>query len=186
MDFPGSSAGKESACNAGNPSLIPGSGRSPGEGVGYPLWYSWASLMAQMVKNLPVTRETWVQSLGWEDSLEESMATHCRNSCLKNPHGQRSLEGYSPWGHKESDTAERLSAAHSIRDRYIYPNPQNSGHQEGSVNLDCGLWVMMHQCRFNNCSKCVMGESVHVWGQKAFQKSPQFHCEPKTTLGKSK
>ena len=53
MGFPGSSAGKESACNAEDPSLIPGSGRSPGEGRGYPLQYSWASLMAQLAKNLP-------------------------------------------------------------------------------------------------------------------------------------
>ena len=52
-DFPGSSDGKESACNAGDPSLIPGSGRSPGEGIGYPLQYPWASLVAQLVKNLP-------------------------------------------------------------------------------------------------------------------------------------
>ena len=52
MVFSGSSAGKEFICNAGDPSLIPGSGRSPGEGIGYPLQYSWASLVAQMVKNL--------------------------------------------------------------------------------------------------------------------------------------
>ena len=76
MGFPGSSVGKESACNAGNPSLIPGSGRSPGEGTGYPLQYSWASLVAQMVKNLPAVWETWVQSLSWEDPLQEGMTTH--------------------------------------------------------------------------------------------------------------
>ena len=58
--FPGSSAGKESACNAGNPRLIPGSGRSSGEGTGYPLQYSWASLVAQMVENPPAMWETWV------------------------------------------------------------------------------------------------------------------------------
>ena len=74
--FPGSSAGKESPCNAGDTSLIPGSGSSPGEGIGYPLQYSWSSLVAQMVKNLPATWETWVWSLGWEDSLEEGIATH--------------------------------------------------------------------------------------------------------------
>ena len=62
--FPGSSAGKESACNAGDPSLIPGLGRSAGEGIGYPLKYSWASLVVQKVKNLPAMRETWVRSLG--------------------------------------------------------------------------------------------------------------------------
>ena len=58
--LPGGSAGKESACNAGNPRLIPGSGRSSGEGTGYPLQYSWASLVAQMVENPPAMWETWV------------------------------------------------------------------------------------------------------------------------------
>ena len=76
MGFPGRSAGKESACNAGDPSSITGSGRFPGEGMGYPIQYSWVFLIAQMVKNLPAMQETWVQSLGWEDPLEEGMATH--------------------------------------------------------------------------------------------------------------
>ena len=74
--FPGNSAGKESACNAGDPSSIPALERSPGEGIGYPLNYSWASLLAQLVKNLPVMQKTWVRPLGWEDPLEEGMATH--------------------------------------------------------------------------------------------------------------
>ena len=76
MGFLGSSAGKESTCNARDPGLIPGSGRSPRERIGYPLQYSWASLMAQMVKNPPAVWDTWVQSLRWEDPLEEGMATH--------------------------------------------------------------------------------------------------------------
>ena len=58
MGFPGSSAGKESACNAGVPGSIPGSGRSPGEGIDYPFQYSWASLVAQMVKNPSAMQET--------------------------------------------------------------------------------------------------------------------------------
>ena len=77
--FLGSSAGKEFICNAGDPNSIPRSRRSPGEGIGYPLQYSWASLVAQMVKNPPAMWETWVPSLGWEDSLKEGlggMATH--------------------------------------------------------------------------------------------------------------
>ena len=57
---------------------IPGSERSLGEGTDYPLPYSWASLMAQMVKNLPAMWETWIQPLGWEDPLGEGMATHSR------------------------------------------------------------------------------------------------------------
>ena len=72
----GKSAGKESTCNVGDPSSIPGFGRSAGEGIGYPLQYSWISLVAQLVKNLPAMLETWVQSLGWEDSLEKGRATN--------------------------------------------------------------------------------------------------------------
>jgi len=96
--FPGSSVGKESACNVGDPSSIPGSGRSAGEQIGYPLQYSWASLVAQLVKNLPAMHETWVRSLGWKDPQ--------RRERLPTPvfwpgefHGL-----YRPWGHKESDT----------------------------------------------------------------------------------
>ena len=76
MVFLGCSVGKESACNAGGPGSIPGLGRSPGAGVGYPLQYSWASLVAQLVKNLFAMQETRVRSLGWEDPLEKEMVTH--------------------------------------------------------------------------------------------------------------
>ena len=65
VSFPGSSAGKESTCNAGDPDLIPGSGRSSGEGIGCPLQYYWA----QIVKNPPEIQETPVQFLSWEDPL---------------------------------------------------------------------------------------------------------------------
>ena len=76
--FPDSSVGKKkkSAYNAGDPSPIPGSGRSAGEGIGYPLQYSWASLVVQLVKNPPAMWETWARSLGWEDPLEKGKATH--------------------------------------------------------------------------------------------------------------
>ena len=69
----------------------------------------WASLMAQMVKNPPAMQEIWIQSLSWEDPLEEGMANPLQYSCLKNPHGQRSLMGYNLWGHKEPDMTEQLS-----------------------------------------------------------------------------
>ena len=72
-----SSVGKESTRNAGDPSSIPGLGRSAGERIGYPFQYSWASLVAQVVKNLGQWREAWVWSLGWEDPLEKGKATHC-------------------------------------------------------------------------------------------------------------
>ena len=74
--FPESSVGKESTCHAGYPGLIPGSGRSVGEGIGYPLHCSWASLVAQLVKNPTAMRETWVQSLSWEDPLEKGKDAH--------------------------------------------------------------------------------------------------------------
>ena len=66
---------------------------SPGEEIGYPLQYSWASLLAQLAKNPPAMQMTWVQSLSWEDPLEEGMATH--SSILSGEsHGQRHLAGY--------------------------------------------------------------------------------------------
>ena len=101
--FPDSSTGKESTCNAGDPSSIPRLGRSAGEGIGYPLQYSLASLVAQLVKNLPAMWDTWVRTLGWEDPLEEGR--------LPSPvfwpgefHGL-----HSPWGRKESEMTEQLS-----------------------------------------------------------------------------
>ena len=68
--FPDSSVGKESALNAGDPGSIPVSVRSAGEEIRYPVQYSWASLVAQLIKNPPAMQETWVRSLGWKDPLE--------------------------------------------------------------------------------------------------------------------
>ena len=76
MGFPDGSVGKESVRNAGDPSLIPGLRRSAGEGIGYLIQYSWASLVAQLVKNLPAIQETWVRSLGWEDPLDKGKVIH--------------------------------------------------------------------------------------------------------------
>ena len=72
----GSSGGKESACKVRGLGSIPGLGRSTAEGIGYPLQYSWVSLMAQLVNNLPAMWDTWVRSLDWEDPLEKGTATH--------------------------------------------------------------------------------------------------------------
>ena len=85
MGFTGGSAGKESACNAGEPGSIPGSGRSPREGIGYPFQYSWASLVAQVVKNSSALWETWVRSLGWEVSLKQGMVSHSSALAWKIP-----------------------------------------------------------------------------------------------------
>ena len=100
LGFPCGSTGKESACNGGDLGSIPRLGRSTGEGIGYPLLYSWASLVAQLVKNPPVLLETWIQSLGWEDLLEKGKL-HTPVSWPGEFHGL-----HSPWGRKESDTTE--------------------------------------------------------------------------------
>ena len=84
MGFPDSSVGKESTCKAGDLSLIPGLGRSPGEGIGYPLQYSWASLVAQLVKKSPARQETWVRSLGWENPPGERQGYPLQYSGLEN------------------------------------------------------------------------------------------------------
>ena len=95
--FPDSSVAKESACDSVNPGWIPGSGRSTGERIGYPLQYSWASLVAQLAKNLPAKQETKVRSLGWEDLLKKGKATHSSTLAWRIPYSP-----YSPWGRKES------------------------------------------------------------------------------------
>ena len=104
MDFPHSSVGKESACNAGDSSSIPGLRRSAEEGIGYPLKYTWASLVAQLVKNPPAMQETWVWSLGREDLLEKEKVAAAKSLQLcpilcnpidPSPPGSPSL-GFSP------------------------------------------------------------------------------------------
>ena len=105
--FPHSSVGKESTFNAGDPGLIPGLGRSPGEGIGYPLQYSWASLVAQLAKNPPAMWKTWVRSLGWEDSLEKGKATHSSILAWKIPWTVQSM-GSQRVGH------DRMTFTHSL------------------------------------------------------------------------
>ena len=85
ISFSGDSDGKASAYNARDLGSIPGSGRSPGEGNGNPLQYSWASLVAQRLKHLPAMRESWVRSLGQEDPLEKEMATHSSILAWRSP-----------------------------------------------------------------------------------------------------
>ena len=89
--------------------MISGLERYPGEEIGYPLQYSWASLLAQMVQNLPAVWETWVQFLGWEYPLEEGMATH--SSCLENP-----MDRGAWWAtvHRVAKSQTRLEQLHLI------------------------------------------------------------------------
>ena len=118
--FPGGSAGKESTCSVGDLGSIPGLGRSPGEEIGYSLQYSWTSLVAQTVKNPPAVWETWVRSLGWVGPPGEGHGNPLQYSCLENPHRQGSLEGYGPWGRKESDTTEQPSTAEPEVTKILY------------------------------------------------------------------
>ena len=102
----GCSTGKESVCNVEDPSSILWLGRSPGEGTGYPLQYSWASLGAQTVKNPLAKQETWVQSLGvgkipWRRAWQPTPVFLPGEF-----HGQRSLAGYSQWSLKEPNTTK--------------------------------------------------------------------------------
>ena len=131
MGFFGSSAGKESTYNAGYHSLIPGSGRSHGGGRDYPLQYSWGSLVAQSVKKPPVMQETWVWSLGWEDPLEESMATHSSILAWIIPM-DRGAWWATVHGIAESDMTERLSTVQ-------YVHEQNSQAYRDSVKMHCCL-----------------------------------------------
>ena len=110
MGFPGSSAGKKYVCNAGDPSSVPGSERSPGERIGNPLQYSWASLVGQMVKNTPAVRETWVQTLSWANPLEEGMVTHSSIQAWRIP-----LDRGGWWAiiHGGAKSRTRLSTARS-------------------------------------------------------------------------
>ena len=165
--FPGSSAGQESACNSGDLGSIPRSGRSPGEGIGYPLQYSWASLVTQTVKNLPAMRETWVQSLGWEDPLEEGTPT-TPVFLPGESHGLQPARLLGPWNSPGQNTEVdsipfcRRSPNPGIEPRSLtlrtksWPteslgNPKNTG--VGSLSLLQGIfwtqesnWCLLH-CR---------------------------------------
>ena len=114
ISFPGSSAGKESTCNSGDPGLIPGMGRSPGEGIGYPLQYSRGFLVVQMVNNLPAMCKTLVQSLGWEYWSGHPL----QYSCLENLPGQRSL-GSQRVGH---DWVTKNSTAINMYNKFLMLN----------------------------------------------------------------
>ena len=124
-DFADSSVGEESTCNAGQPGLIPGLGRSAGEGKDYPLSYSWASLVAQLVKNPPAMQETWVQFLGWEKCPGEGKDYPLRYSGLEN-----SIDSIVH-GVTESDTTERLSLSLSFT---------------ADITISAGEYVLIYLC----------------------------------------
>ena len=137
LGFPDSSADKESACNAGDPSLIPGSGSSPGERIGYPLQYSWASLLAQTVRNPPAMRDTWVWFLGWEDPLKEGMATSnilaWRTPRAEEPGGLQSMRSQRVglnWGTKHSIAL--FLSLYNLSDINIYFHFKRNGYRRSA------------------------------------------------------
>ena len=140
IGFPSGSAGKESSCDAGDVSLIPGSGRLTGEEISYPFQYPWASLVAQTVKNLPAMPETSVQSLGWENSLEEGLRTHSSRQPMpgeslwrEEPGGLQSI-GSQRVGH---DWVTKHSTAHRKRCATVFCE-QSIDHVGERVRLE--LW----------------------------------------------
>ena len=127
------------------PRLIPGSGRYPGEGLGYPLQYSWVSLVAQLVKNPPVMQETWVQSLGWEDALEKGKATH--SSILENSMDRGSWQG-TVHGVAKSQTQLRDLHTHHF---HFYTWNHERSQRKGWTHLTSeNMYNFVYQTKYQN------------------------------------
>ena len=148
LGFPDSSVRKESTCNVRDTSLIPGSGRSAGEGISYPLQFSWASLVAQLVKNLPVMQETWVNP--WIRKIP------WRRERLPTPvfwpgdfHGL-----YSPWGHKELD---RLNNFHFLTARLFNCEPFSATQRVNANEIMDFGWL----CYANASSSIIV--NIPLW-----------------------
>ena len=158
-------SGKESACNAGDPASIPGSGRSAGKGIGYPLQYSQASLVTQLVKNPPAMWETWIRSLGWEDPLEKGKATHSIILAWRIP-----WTIYSSWSCRVGHDWATFTSLHTIfsniyHSSYVYIHavmwlafvfptiPQAPGCRNRSDLFPLNLQVV--SCSVNICYYCM-------------------------------
>ena len=181
MGFPRCSVGKECACNAGDPSSIPGLGRSAGEGIGYPLQYAWASLVAQLVKNLPAMWETWIWPLGLEDPLEKGRVP----TPVVWPGEFHGL--YSPWGPKELDsTLDSFTSLHMLHG--VCPGAYGSALREHfkrfSVNK---LQVRILRPHYAYCEDFPSCEVYHSLRYiiNLNHKPPliKLHCQPKPVTG---
>ena len=157
--FPDSSVGKGSACNAGYPGWIPGLGRCAGERIGYPLQYSWASLVALRVKNPSAMRETWVWSLGWKDPLEKGTAIPLQYSGLEN-----SMDCLV---HGVAKRWTRLSDTHSLTQF----KPVSGGWAIALIALSS--WVM-HSAWSPLCNRAVKTDRLKYW----WFNFPQFTAFP--------
>ena len=154
MDFPDSSVDKESACSAGDLVLIPGSERSAGEAIGFPLQYSWSSLVAQLVKNPPTMWKTWVRSLGWEDPLEkggEGKGYPLQYSGLVNSMDWRNPLGSQRVRHDSATLTfnhlKKSSVSRGICDYKVYlsrTSKWSESHSAVSESL-CPAWTVARQ-----------------------------------------
>ena len=145
------------------PGSIPGSRRSPGEGIGYPLQYSWASLVAQLVKNLPAMQETWVRSLGWKIPWRRH-GNPLHYSCLENPRGQ-SLEGYGPWVQKEVNMTEPLSTP---LDKMLGPRRHSPFLNKAPKQGLQGFQISLLTADFITNIMCRPRKTVFQWGNFFF------------------
>ena len=137
---------------------IPGSRRSSEEGIDLPLQYSWASMVVQKVKNLPVMQETWVWSLGWEDPLEEGMATHSSTLSWRIPMGR------GAW----------RAIVHAVSNsQTCWATKYNTAHVLFWLNKKAGKWslsIFWNSLTFLCCFflKCLIGFTICEWHQSAF------------------
>ena len=145
--------------------MIPGSGRSPGEGIGYPLQYSWAYLVAQLVKNLPAMWDTWVWLLGWEDLLEKGKATHSNILAWKIL--------YSHWGRKESDDWATFTLF------FISVLKKRFGDSYFNMKYECLITFRMTitvSVRFYNNINCWLSHEVILLGLSDICVGKTFKC----------
>ena len=158
--FPGSSAGKESICNAGDPGSIPGLGRCPGEGIGYPLQDSWASLVAQTVKNPPAMWQIWVRYLGQEDPLEGGLATHSSILAWRIPTDRRAWQlqlqsmGSHRVGHDWAANTDTHTQTHRHTHRHTHTHTHISMFMWNNECVGARMWMYVFlnlSLRANQC-----------------------------------
>ena len=153
------SAGKESAYNAGDPSSIPGSENSPAERIGSPLQYSWASLVVQTVKNPPEIQEIWIGSMGWEDPLEEGMATHSRVLAWRIPMDRGA-------GMLQSMGLQRVR--HDWAMKYNTVSHLGGKQQEKTIDT-CGRLRYSVDCPYEACNSASTFSTSQVLGKGGYQ-----------------
>ena len=164
LGFPGSSAGKESTCNAGDPGSVSGSESCPGEGIRYLLQYSGASLVAQTAKNLPAMWETWVRSLGWKDPSKEGMANHPSILAWRTPVDRGAWQATV---HGVTKFRTQCTASTFLREISIFFLRGNKKYSDYSYSLMSLPWFVLRSQQFypalllHHHHKCQMVEKAN-------------------------